>query len=121
MYMTVWHGGGACWPCAKAKAEEIPACHNISTKMTKVKINSAGIKKPIGRSPKVDFKTIIKLADALQHSANISDACRYAGISRDTYYRYMKNEPVFAEKMGQAIANQYTVVFSSLTTYKQNP
>lgn len=86
--------------------------------MTKIKINSATIKKSIGRPPKVDFKTIIKLADALQHSANVSDACRYAGISRDTYYRYMKNEPVFAERMVSAKANQYTVVFSSLTTYQ---
>ena len=74
-------------------------------------------KQPIGRPQKVNYKTIIKLADALQHSASVTDACRYAQISRDTYYRYFNSEPVFAEKMNTAKANQYKVIFSSLTMY----
>jgi len=53
---------------------------------------------------------MIKLADALQHSATISDACRSAGISRDTFYRHMKNEPVFAETMRIAQANQFKLI-----------
>jgi len=60
-----------------------------------------------GRPSKVNYRTMNRLADALQHSATISDACRYAGISRDTYYRHCKNEPVFAEKMNTAKADQY--------------
>ena len=55
-----------------------------------------------------------KLADAIQHNSNITDACRYAGISRDTYYRHLSNE-VFAEKMTIAKVNQNKVVMNFLT------
>ena len=72
--------------------------------------------KAIGRPPKVNFKIIVKLADAIPHNSNITDACRYAGISRDTYYRHLRNE-VFAEKMATAKYNQNKVVFSFLTVY----
>lgn len=72
--------------------------------------------KAIGRPSKVTYRTIIKLADSIQHNSTISEACRYAGISRDTYYRNMKNE-VFAEKMSIAKENQNKVVMSFLTTY----
>ena len=72
-------------------------------------------KNAVGRPPKVNYKIMFKLADAIQHSASISDACRYGGISRDTYYRYLNEEPAFAEKMNAAKANQYRLIFSSLT------
>ena len=62
------------------------------------------------------YRTIIILADSIQHNATITDACNYAGISRDTYYRYMNNM-VFAEKMNIAKENQNKAVFSFLTTY----
>ena len=55
--------------------------------------------KSIGRRLKVDCKIIIKLVDAIQHNANITDACRYAGISRDTFYRHLNSQELFAEKM----------------------
>jgi ACT domain-containing protein len=74
-------------------------------------------KKAIGRPPKVNYKIMVKLADAIQHNANITDACRYAGISRDTFYRYLNNEEVFAEKMAIAKDNQNKVIFSFLTTF----
>jgi ACT domain-containing protein len=71
-------------------------------------------KKAIGRPLKVDYKIIIKLADAIQHNSNITDACRYAGISRDTFYRHLNNE-VFAENMATAKDNQNKLVMSFLT------
>ncbi|HSW37475.1 MAG TPA: helix-turn-helix domain-containing protein [Candidatus Saccharimonadales bacterium] len=71
--------------------------------------------KAAGRPPKVNYKIIIKLADAIQHNSNITDACRYAGISRDTFYRHLNNEEVFAEKMATAKTNRNNVVFSFLT------
>lgn len=71
--------------------------------------------KAIGRPPKVNYRIMIKLADAIQHNANLTDACRYAGISRDTFYRYLNSEEVFAEKMAVAKDNQNKVVFSFLT------
>lgn len=73
--------------------------------------------KAIGRPPKVNFKIIIKLADAIQHNANITDACRYAGISRQTYYQYLNSEEVFAERMAVAKGNQNKLVMSFLTVY----
>lgn len=73
--------------------------------------------KATGRPPKVNYKIIIKLADAIQHNSNITDACRYARISRSTYYHYLNNEEVFAEKMANAKDNQNKVVMSFLTTF----
>jgi ACT domain-containing protein len=55
------------------------------------------IKKAVGRPTVISYSIMIKLADSIQHNATITEACRYAGISRDTYYRYLGNE-VFAEK-----------------------
>jgi ACT domain-containing protein len=73
------------------------------------------VQKAVGRRPKVNYKIIIKLADAIQHNANITDACRYARISRSTYYHYLNNEEVFAETMATAKDNRNKVVFSFLT------
>jgi ACT domain-containing protein len=74
------------------------------------------IKKAIGRPPKVTYKTMIRLADSIQHNSTISEACRYAGISRNTYYSYMNNE-VFKEKMCAAKENRNKVVFNFSTYF----
>ena len=74
------------------------------------------IKKATGRPPKVTYKTILRLADAIQHNSTIDEACRYAGISRNTYYSYMNNE-VFRDKMYAAKENQNKVVFSFSTYF----
>ena len=73
--------------------------------------------KAIGRPPKVNYKIIIKLADAIQHNATVTEACRHARISRDTFYRHLNNEEVFAEKMTIAKENQNKLVMSFLTVY----
>jgi len=65
----------------------------------------------------MSYRIITNLADSIQHNATITEACRYAGISRDTFYRYLNNEPVFAEKMAAAKKNQNKVVMSFLTVY----
>ncbi len=72
------------------------------------------IKKAIGRPPKVSYKTIFRLVDAIQHNSTISEACHYAGISRNTYYSYLDNE-VFAEKIAKAKEDQNKVVLSFST------
>lgn len=74
------------------------------------------VKRSVGRPLKVDYKVMMRLAAALQHSASISDACRYAQISRDSYYRHLKSEPEFAEVMRTAKANEYRLM-SFLTLY----
>ncbi len=74
------------------------------------------IKKAVGRKPVVTYKTMFRLADAIQHNSTIGEACRYAGISRNTYYSYMNNE-VFAEKIARAKENQNKVIFSFSTYF----
>lgn len=76
-------------------------------------------KRAEGRPSKVNYTVIIKLADSIQHNSTIAEACRYAGISRDTYYRHLSNE-VFAEKMEEVHSNQNKVVFSFLTPFQIN-
>jgi ACT domain-containing protein len=73
--------------------------------------------KAVGRPTKMSYRIIIKLADAIQHNANITDACRYAGVSRQTYYHYLKNEAVFAEIMAKAKCNQNKLVMNFLTVW----
>jgi ACT domain-containing protein len=74
------------------------------------------IKKSVGRPPRLTYKTMLKLADAIQHNSSIEEACRYAGIGRTTYYSYLGNE-VFAEKMKAAKENQNKVVLSFSTYF----
>lgn len=61
--------------------------------------------KAIGRPEKVNYTVMSKLEDALQHGASVSEACTYAGISRDTFYRHYRSKKVFTEKMSTARAN----------------
>jgi hypothetical protein len=72
-------------------------------------------RKSIGRKPKVTYTTMLRLADAIQHNSTISEACSWADISRTTFFYYMKNNEVFAEKMRKARENQDKVVFSFFT------
>lgn len=60
----------------------------------------------IGRPLKVDHKVIRKLECALHFGHNVSRACSYAGISRDTYYRYLKADHLFAERIQKARSKQ---------------
>lgn len=73
------------------------------------------IKKAMGRPHKVDYRVMIKLADAIQHNATITEATRFAGISRQTYFYYLHNNSVFREKMMTAKRNQDKLVMSFLT------
>jgi hypothetical protein len=73
------------------------------------------IKKAIGRPPVVTYTTMRRLSDSIQHNSTITEACRFAGISKDTYFRYLRENQVFAEKMAEAKDNQNKVVFSFLT------
>ena len=49
-----------------------------------------------------NLTTIADLLTAFQNSYNITEACHYAGISRDTYYRWLEQHPELAEKVEQA-------------------
>lgn len=69
----------------------------------------------VGRKPKVTYTTVLRLADAIQHNSSISEACRWVGISRTTFFYYMRTNEVFREKMEAAKKNQDKVVFSFFT------
>jgi ACT domain-containing protein len=73
------------------------------------------IPKAVGRPNKVDMRVVIKLADMIQHNATISEATKYAGISRETYYRYFNNNSYFRNTMIIAKENQNKAVMSFLT------
>jgi uncharacterized membrane protein YjfL (UPF0719 family) len=73
------------------------------------------IRKTIGRKPKVTYTTMLSLQDAIQHNSTIAEACRWAGISRTTFFYYMRNNEVFAEKMLEAKENQNKAVFCFFT------
>ena len=73
------------------------------------------IRKAIGRKPKVTYTTMLRLADAIQHNSTISEACCWSGISRTTFFDYMRNNEVFREKMLAAKENRNKVVFSFFT------
>lgn len=74
------------------------------------------IKKAMGRPHKVDYRVMIKLADAIQHNASVSEGCAFVGISRQLYYFYFNNNSVFREKMTTAKNNQDKLAMSFFTT-----
>jgi hypothetical protein len=43
------------------------------------------IKKSIDRPLELTYKTMLKLADAIQHNSTIKEVRRFAGIRRNTY------------------------------------
>ena len=75
------------------------------------------IKKPTGRPHKMDYHVMLTLADALQHNASVTEACAFVGISRDLFYRYLKTNTVFAEKMNTAKVNRNKTVFCFMTIF----
>jgi ACT domain-containing protein len=75
------------------------------------------INKAVGRQQKVTMRTVVLLADAIAHNTNITDSCRFVGISRSSFYYYLKNNQVFAERMATAKENQskFTMNFWTIT------
>jgi len=73
------------------------------------------IKKAVGRPQEFNFRIVNKLADSISNNYPISDSCKFARISKNTYYRYLKSEPMFREKMAQAHANKNKVNFNFRT------
>lgn len=73
------------------------------------------IKNAVGRPPKLNFKIVNKLSDSISHNYNISDSCKFAKISRSSYYYYLNNNSVFADEMKLARSNQSKVSFNFRT------
>jgi ACT domain-containing protein len=73
------------------------------------------IQKAIGRPPKVTYTTMLRLEDSIQHNSTIAEACNWVGISRTTFFYYMRNNKVFRDRMTAAKQRQDEVVFSFFT------
>jgi ACT domain-containing protein len=75
-------------------------------------------KQAIGRPNKVNYTVMSKLEDALGNGASVTEACQYAGISRDTFYRHFRTEQIFADKMKTArTTNLYLSIPDAVVAY----
>ena len=58
--------------------------------------------KKIGRPTKKSQKTIDKLIQCFKEDATVEQACLYSGISKETYYTWLKDDPSFLDEMSRA-------------------
>lgn len=75
------------------------------------------ISNAVGRRTKMSMKTLDKLSIYISHNYNISDSCKFAKISRSSYYLYLKSEPIFKEVIDEAKSNQTKVNLNFCTLY----
>lgn len=73
------------------------------------------LKNAVGRPTKFNLKTVDKLGFYIQRNYNVSDSCKFARISRSTYYKYLKTEPLFADTIAIAQDNANKVSFNFRT------
>lgn len=59
----------------------------------------------MARPKKVTEEVVGKLEYAFSKGFNVTEACNYAEISRDTYYEYLKKNKGFSDKMERAQTN----------------
>lgn len=57
-----------------------------------------------GRPTKKHAETVTKLLAAFSMGYNVTEACIYADIARETFYRWLKNDPKFSDKIAAAKA-----------------
>lgn len=57
---------------------------------------------PRGRPTDMTIATVSNLLNAFNNDYNITQACAYAGISRETYYAWSQKFPYFSDKMQEA-------------------
>lgn len=66
----------------------------------------------LGRPTKLNIRTLLKLTDALRNNYNVTDSCKWAGISTNTYYRHLNNDMVFTARVNHAIESRNEVSFN---------
>jgi hypothetical protein len=62
---------------------------------------SKEIVKKVGRPLKINDECVNKLEQAFAIGASDTEACSFAGISRQTYYMYLKKNPEFLDRINQ--------------------
>lgn len=73
------------------------------------------LKNAVGRPPKFNTKTVDKISFYMERNYNVSDSCKFARISRSTYYKYLMSEPLFADSIAAAQDNAKKVSFNFRT------
>lgn len=61
-------------------------------------------KHPGGRPTKKDIETVKKLIAGFNNGFNDTEACSYSGISRETFYKWIKNDREFSDIITNAKA-----------------
>lgn len=56
----------------------------------------------VGAPSKFTLDIVGKLIAAFNNGYNVTEACYYSGISRDTYYDWLKTQPGFSDRMEEA-------------------
>lgn len=64
------------------------------------------IKKTISNRHKITYLTLINIADDIQKNNSVAEACRKNGISRQSFYYYLNNEPDFTQLVIKAYEYQ---------------
>lgn len=59
----------------------------------------------MSRPKKITDEVVGKLEYAFSKGFNVTEACNYAEICRDTYYEYLKKNKGFSDKMERAQTN----------------
>ncbi len=67
---------------------------------------------PVGRPTVLNIRTLLKLTDALKNNYNVTDSCKWAGISRNTYYRHLNDDMAFAARVNYAMECRNKVSFN---------
>ena len=60
---------------------------------------SKQVVKKVGRPPKIKDDIVNKLEQAFSIGATDTEACNFAGISRQSYYTYLKKNPEFLDRV----------------------
>ncbi len=75
------------------------------------------IKKTISNRHKLTYLTLVNIADDIQRNTSVAETCRKNKISRDTFYRYLNNEPEFTELIIKAYKYQSEVPTPFFTSH----
>ena len=78
---------------------------------------STETEKKTGRPTKRSPETVAKLEEAFSLGSTVVGACLYAGIGKNTYYRWCEEDPEFRDRMELL---KETQVLSALKTVKDN-
>lgn len=79
--------------------------------------NISGKKRPGGRPTVVTPEVVAKLTAAFRLDVTVEEACLQAGISKDTYYRKVKEDEAFSDEMERA--RQYATMVARQTVIRE--